>query len=75
MPRVSFQDVFDALEHVDDPDVLEKAKGNIALWHALEMSRLKNWRGTGIKPEGILAVANETGYQWHGSRHLMSSRG
>ena len=61
MPRVSFQDVIDALEHVDDPDVLEKAQGNVALWHALEMSRPKNWRGTGIKPEGILAVAKETG--------------
>ena len=61
MPRVSFQDVIDALEYVDDPDVLEKAKGNMALWVALDMSRPKNWRGTGIKPEGILAVANETG--------------
>jgi len=59
--RVSFQDVFDALEHVDDPDVLEKAKGNSALWHALELSRPKNWRGTGIKPEAILAVARESG--------------
>jgi hypothetical protein len=61
MPRVSFQDVFDALKHVDDPDVLEKAKGNIALWHALEMSRPKNWRGIGIKPERLLALANESG--------------
>jgi hypothetical protein len=61
MPPVPFQDVIDALEYVGGPDVLQKAKGNIALWHALEMSRPSNWRGTGIKPEGILTVAKETG--------------
>jgi hypothetical protein len=61
MPRISFQDVIDALEHVDDPDVLEKAQGNAALWLALDMSRPKNWQGTGIKPNRILDVAKESG--------------
>jgi hypothetical protein len=61
MPRISFQDIADQMKHVDDPDVLEKVKGNPALRLALDMSRPVNWRGTGIKPEAILAVAIESG--------------
>lgn len=61
MPRVSFQDVAQAFDHVDDPDVIEKAKTNPALWYALEISRPRNWRGTGIQPDRFLAVATESG--------------
>ena len=61
MPRISFQDVINQLDHVDDPDVLEKVKGNLPLRLALDMSRPVNWRGTGIRPEAILAVATESG--------------
>lgn len=61
MPRISFQDVANEMQHVDDPDVVEKAKGNIALWLALDMSRPVNWRGTGLEPTDILAVATDSG--------------
>lgn len=61
MPRISFQDVANELEHVDEPDVLEKVKNNQALALALDLSRPVNWRGTGIRPRDILAVATESG--------------
>src|SRR5215217_2916197 len=53
MPFLSFQDVIDQFDHVDDPDVLEKAKVNLALARALEMSMQENWPGTGLTPEQI----------------------
>jgi hypothetical protein len=58
MPFLRFQDVADQLAYVDDPDVLEKAKGNRALSVALEISRPANWRGSGIDPKALLAVAD-----------------
>lgn len=61
MSIVRFQDIIDQFEHVDDPNVLELAKTNPALRHALEISRPENWHGTGIEPETILAVAKESG--------------
>jgi hypothetical protein len=54
MPRFSFQKVHDQLKHVDDLDVLEKARGNPELQIALDMSRPVNWQGTGIEPGAIL---------------------
>jgi hypothetical protein len=61
MPRISFQDVADQLRHVDDPDVLAKVQGNMALSIALDMSRPVNWRGTGLTPRDILPVARDSG--------------
>jgi hypothetical protein len=61
MPTLRFSDVIDQFDHVDDPDVLEKAKTNRALSHALEMSRPENWRGSGLSPEQILPLAVESG--------------
>jgi hypothetical protein len=61
MPRISIEAVIEQFDHVDDPDVLEKVKGNLALRLALDMSRPMNWRGTGIKPKTILAVATQSG--------------
>jgi hypothetical protein len=61
VPRIPFQNVIEQLQHVDDPDVLVKVKGNLALRLALDMSRPVNWRGTGLKPKDILAVATESG--------------
>lgn len=61
MPFPSFQDIIEQFEHVDDPDVLEKAKTNSALRHALEISRPENWRGSGLSPDQILPIAVEDG--------------
>jgi hypothetical protein len=58
---MSFRDVIDQFDHVDDPDVLDKAKTNRALSWALEMSRPENWRGSGLPPDQILSVATESG--------------
>lgn len=46
MPFLRFREVMDQLEHVDDPQVLEKAKTSPALRRALELSRPMNWRGS-----------------------------
>jgi hypothetical protein len=61
MAVLRFKDVIDQFEHVDDPDVLEKARTNTALRHALEMSRPQNWRGSGLSPEVIIGVAVDGG--------------
>lgn len=61
MPVLRFKDVIDQFEHVDDPDVLEKAKTNTALRQALEMSRPQNWRGSGLSPDAILSIAVDGG--------------
>jgi hypothetical protein len=58
---MTFQEVADQLEHVDDPDVLERAKTDQVLRYALEISRPPNWRGSGIKPDQILAFAEDSG--------------
>ncbi len=60
MLLLRFQDVIDQLDNVDDLDVLEKAKTNRALAHALEMSRPRNWHGSGLSPEQILPLARES---------------
>ena len=56
---ISFKDVIEQFDHVDDPDVLEKATSNLALRMALDMSRPENWRGTGLTPEQLLPIAQE----------------
>lgn len=61
MPLLRMQDVIDQFDHVDDPDVLEKAKTNRALAHALEICRPENWHGSGLTPEHILPVAVDDG--------------
>jgi hypothetical protein len=57
MPFIRLEDIINEFDHVDDPDVLDKAKTNRALAHALEMSRPENWRGSGLTPEQILPLA------------------
>src|SRR3954453_2045588 len=61
MPFLRFREVMDEFEHVDDPEVLEKAKTNPALRRALELSRPANWRGSGLTPDQILPIAIEDG--------------
>lgn len=41
--------------------MLEQAKSNGALAHALQLSRPENWRGSGLTPEQILPLAVEDG--------------
>lgn len=57
---IRFEDVIEQFDHVDDPDVLEKAKTNRALAHALDMSRPRNWHGTGLTPDQILPIAKDS---------------
>jgi hypothetical protein len=57
MELLRLKDVIAEFPHVDDPDVVEKAKSNRALRSALEMTRPENWRGSGLTPEQILPVA------------------
>jgi hypothetical protein len=47
----------DQFDHVDDVDVLEKAKTNGALSAALRLLWPENWHGCGLRPEEILPVA------------------
>jgi hypothetical protein len=61
MAGLRFSEIIDEFDYVDDPDVLEKAKTNVALSRALELSRPKNWQGSGLTPEQILPVAIEGG--------------
>lgn len=55
------KDVRAEFDHVDDPDVITRAKTNPALRLALEMSRPKNWHGSGLTPDRILPVAIDDG--------------
>ncbi|MFL6116197.1 MAG: hypothetical protein ACJ786_33305 [Catenulispora sp.] len=56
-----FAEVIAELDHVDDPDVLERSKSSPALQAALVMSRPENWWGTGISPEKLLKIAESDG--------------
>ncbi len=56
-----FGDIFAQLDHVDDPDVHEKAKTNPALAAAYRMLRPDNWLDSGLTPEAALSIAVESG--------------
>lgn len=58
---VRIEDVFAEFDHVDSPDVLDKANTNQALRLALEMSRPENWHGSGLTPDRILPIAVDDG--------------
>jgi hypothetical protein len=55
-----FGDVIAECDHVDDPDVLERAKTHPALYEALQMTRPENWWGTG-NPKVLFAIAKDDG--------------
>lgn len=61
MTFLQMKDIIEQFDHVDDPDVLSKARTNRALEAALEMCRPENWRGSGLTPDQILPVAIEGG--------------
>lgn len=61
MPFVSFADIIAELDNVDAPDVLERAKTSTALNFALEMSRPRNWWGTGVDPNTLFRIAKDDG--------------
>lgn len=48
-------------DHVDDPDVLVKAKTDLALAMALSLGRPRNWHGSGLTPDRVLPIASESG--------------
>ena len=56
-----FGDVMAEFDHVDDPDVLERAKTNPALYEALQMIRPENWWGTGLNPKVLFEIARDDG--------------
>ena len=56
-----FADIFAQLDHVDDPDVHEKARTNPALAAAYKMLRPNNWLDSGLTPEAALSIAVESG--------------
>lgn len=49
------------MKYVDDPDVLEMMKDNPELEMALELTRPRNWWGTGLTPSPLLRIAREDG--------------
>lgn len=49
------------LPRVDDKDAVERAKTSPALQAALDMSRPRNWWGTGIPPTRLLKMAHDDG--------------
>lgn len=53
--------IMDAYDHVDDPDVLERAKTNSALYDTLLMLRPRNWWGTGLNPKVLFEIAKDDG--------------
>lgn len=59
MPVLRFEDVIAAQAHVDDPDVVEKARNDMALRVALEASRHPNWWGTTAGPSLLEAARTE----------------
>ncbi len=59
--NITLREILDQFDHVDDADVLEKAKTNRALSAALRLIRPENWRGCGLRPEEILLVAVDSG--------------
>jgi len=75
MAILRFQDVIDQFEHVDDVDVLARARTNPALRQALEMSRPENWRGSGLTPDQILPVAVDSGIAvaWVPPAHVLQA--
>jgi hypothetical protein len=60
MPMPRFQEIFEQMKHVDDPDVIERARSNPALEIALELSRPVNWRGSGVKAADALSLAADS---------------
>ena len=55
------KDIIVEFDNVDDPDALERSKTNRALEIALDWLRPRNWHGSGLKPDDVLRMANETG--------------
>lgn len=58
---IQLHEILEQFDHVDDADVLEKAKTNRAFSAALRLIRPENWRGCGLRPEEILPVAADSG--------------
>ncbi len=55
------KDIIDEFDNVDDSDALERAQTNRALRRALDWLRPRNWHGSGLNPDDVLQMADETG--------------
>lgn len=55
------KDIIEQFDNVDDPDALERSKKNRALKIALNWLRPCNWHGSGLNPDDVLRMADETG--------------
>lgn len=59
---ITMSDIIDELDHVDDPDVLERIKAHPALLDALQiMRRPQNWWGIGMNPQMLFDLAKADG--------------
>lgn len=56
-----FSDVVAQFPHVDDHDVLQKMESSPALGLALEMTRPRNWWGSGIDPTLLRTISEQDG--------------
>ena len=59
--HVAMKDIIEQFDYVDDPDAVERAKTNRALKSALDWLRPRNWHGSGLNPDDVLQMADETG--------------
>ncbi len=73
MPMISFRDVINARQHVDDADVVERARGSVALQIALKATRPSNWWGSGIPGEELIDISVRDGIPlaWVPSREVV----
>ena len=58
---MNWNDLDIELANVDRTDVLDRIKTSLTLRCALEMSRPRNWWGTGIAPKRLLEIARDDG--------------
>lgn len=61
MPGIRFGAVIAEFAHVDDPDALDRSKSSPALQFALEMTRPRNWWGSGVDHQRLLKIARDDG--------------
>ena len=74
---LSYGEIRAARAHLDDPDVLERAKTSPALQSALEHWRPRNWWGVPVAPETLMAIAETDGIPlaWVPRRELVAQLG
>ena len=64
MAPLRLSDVIAQFPHVDDADVLDKVERMPALRVALDMTRPRNWWGSGVDPSTLVAIAESIPLAW-----------